>query len=192
MSEGYDMSDEESTSSIAGQHLAAEHDYVSSEEDFNQEEPAKGTPGGVLRARMRALKESAGPANFEVADGDDWAEMLKKTVSPAKRDRRLLKELNDASPTRQTGYDVFAEQETGEADLRKSSIWKPNSTTQKKDSFATNTLGTDKGRGFATSIDLMNSLFERPKPKPKAAALTLRASTSTTKGFPQVGTLFTL
>lgn len=185
MSEGYDVSDEESTSSIAGQHLAAEHDSVSSEEDYDQEEPAKGTPGGVLRARMRALKESAGPANFEVADGDDWAEMLKKTVSPAKRDRRMLKELNDASPTRQTGLDIFAEQEAGDVDLRKSSIWKRNTTTQRKDAFAANTVGADKGRGFATSIDLMNSLFERPQPKPKTAASNLRSSVSATKGFPQ-------
>ena len=141
---------------------------------------------------MRALKESAGPANFEVADGDDWAEMLKKTVSPAKRDRRMLKELNDASPTRQTGLDIFAEQEAGDVDLRKSSIWKRNTTTQRKDAFAANTVGADKGRGFATSIDLMNSLFERPQPKPKTAASNLRSSVSATKGFPQVGTLVAL
>ena len=178
MGEEYDLSDDEDmTRSDVEQHHAAELDDVSSEEDEELEVP-KGTPGGILRARMRALKESAGPVNVEVADGDDWAEMLRKTVSPAKRDRQMLKEIQESS-FRQNGplFDFDKE----ETDMRKSSVWR--STVNKKD--ASGMGGADKGRGFATSIDLMNSLFEKPKPAPQ----NLGASSSATKGFPKVGTL---
>ncbi|KAK7419971.1 hypothetical protein QQZ08_010607 [Neonectria magnoliae] len=173
----YDMSDDEEIArSSAGQHLAAEHDDASSE---NDQEETKATPGGILRARMRAVKDSVGPVTLEVADGDDWAEMLRKTVSPVKRDRQLLRELNE-SPSRQTGLLIdFDKNESGS--LRRS-IWKKSTAKNDMfDGFATNTqLGADKGRGFATSIDLMNSLFEKPKPAPQ----NLRASIPG-KGFPK-------
>lgn len=182
MGEEYDLTDDEDmTRSDVGQHLAAEHEEVSSEDEEELQVP-KGTPGGILRARMRALKESAGPVNVEVADGDDWAEMLRKTVSPAKRDRQMLKELQEASPSRQNGQLIDLDKNE-ESDLRKSSVWRKN-TMNKKDVFGASTAGIDKGRGFATSIDLMNSLFEKPKP----ASQNLRASISAAKGFPQVGT----
>jgi nuclear pore complex protein Nup98-Nup96 len=178
----YDLSDEEDmTRSPAEQHHAAEHDDFSSDDG---QDIQRSTPGGVLRARMRALKESAGPVQLVVADGDDWTEMLRKTVSPMKRDRQLLKELNEASPSRQNGQRIDFDSNE-QTDLRKSSVWR-KSTTEKKDGFANGAqAGLDKGRGFATSIDLMNSLFERPK----AAPQNLRASASASRGFPKVGTL---
>lgn len=179
MGEEYDLSDEEDmTRSFVGQHHAAEHSDASSE-DGQDVKPE--TPGGILRARMRALKESAGPVQLEVADGDDWTEMLRKSVSPMKRNRQLLKEVNESWPSPQLVD--FDEDEP--ADLRRSSIWR-KSMTDKKDGLSANTqVSLDKGRGFATSIDLMNSLFEKPKPAP----LNLRASAAATKGFPKVGTL---
>lgn len=179
MGDEYDMSDDEDmTRSPVGQHHAAEHDDDSSEDG---QDIMKGTPGGILRARMRALKESAGPVQLEIADGDDWTEMLRKTVSPLKRDRQLLKELNE-SPSLQNAQlvDVDKNEQT---DLRRSWAWR-KSTADRKDGFSTNAQ-MDKGRGFATSIDLMNSLFEKPKQAPQ----NLRASTTATKGFPKVGTL---
>src|SRR5690606_29010902 len=106
------------------------------------------------RARMRALKEPAGPVQLVVADGDDWTEMLRKTVSPMKRDRQLLKELNEASPSRQNDQRIESDSNE-QTDLRKSSVWR-KSMTEKKDGFANGAqAGLDKGRGFATSIDLM-------------------------------------
>ena len=185
MGEEYDVSDDEDlTRSSVGPHHAAEHDDASSEDD--QEDVKKGTPGGILRARMRALKESAGPVQLEVADGDDWTEMLRKSVSPMKRDRQLLKEINEAwpSPSRQNGQLIDFDDDE-QTDLRKSSVWR-KSTTDKRGGFSHSTQPSlDKGRGFATSIDLMNSLFEKPKPAPQ----NLRASGTMTKGFPKVGTL---
>lgn len=180
MGDEYDLSeDEDMARSSTGQHLAAEHD-VSSE---NSPELPKSTPGGVLRARMRAMKDLAGPIKLEVADGDDWEEMLRKTVSPVKRDRQLLRELND-TPSKQASLLIDFGM-TGDGDLRKSSIWKKSTTKNDRlDGFAANTIGMDKGRGFATSIDLMNSLFEKPKPAPQ----NLRASVPG-KGFPKVGSL---
>ncbi|KAH7157662.1 nuclear protein 96-domain-containing protein [Dactylonectria estremocensis] len=177
MGEEYDMSeDEDMARSSTGLHLAAEHNDASSEID--QEEAKRGTPGGILRARMRAVKDSAGPVTLEVADGDDWTEMLRKTVSPVKRDRQLLRELNE-SPSKQVG--LLIDFDKNEGDSLRRSLWKKSTAKNDKfDGFAASTqLGMDKGRGFATSIDLMNSLFEKPKP-----AQNLRASIPG-KGFPK-------
>ncbi|KAM0466223.1 hypothetical protein ACHAPV_001180 [Trichoderma viride] len=162
----YEMSeDEDMTRSSFGHHLAAEHDDASSEggQDIKR---ATSTPGGILRARMRAMKDSAGPVKLEVADGDDWTEMLRKTVSPMKRDRQLAKELTGSSAKRggkSVSFDV--DEEPG---LRKSSIWgRSAARPDRKDGHAAGAqIGMEQGRGFATSIDLMNSLFEKPKPKP--------------------------
>ncbi|KAH7175687.1 nuclear protein 96-domain-containing protein [Dactylonectria macrodidyma] len=177
MGEEYDMSeDEDLARSSIGLHLAAEHNDASSED--GQEEAKRGTPGGVLRARMRAVKDSAGPVTLEVADGDDWTEMLRKTVSPVKRDRQLLRELNE-SPSKQAG--LLIDFDNNEGDSLRRSLWKKSTAKNDRlDGFAASTqLGMDKGRGFATSIDLMNSLFEKPKP-----AQNLRASIPG-KGFPK-------
>ncbi|KAL7799187.1 nuclear protein 96 domain-containing protein [Trichoderma ceciliae] len=178
----YDMSeDEDMTRSSLGQHLAAEHDDASSEggQDIKR---ATATPGGILRARMRAMKDSVGPVKLEVADGDDWMEMLRKTVSPMKRDRHMLRELA-GSASRQGGKTVTFDIDD-EPDFRKSSIWgRSIARPDRKDGLATGTqIGMDQGRGFATSIDLMNSLFEKPKPKP--ACQEFNASLSG-KGFPK-------
>ncbi|KAF7559081.1 hypothetical protein G7046_g5076 [Stylonectria norvegica] len=178
MGEEYDLSeDEDMARSSTGQHLAAEHDDASSE---GGQDARKGTPGGILRARMRAMKDSVGPVKLEVADGDDWMEMLRKTVSPVKRDRQLLRELNE-SPSKKTGLLINFDKNE-EDNLRKSSIWTRNAPKNDRlGGLAASTQhGIDKGRGFATSIDLMNSLFEKPKP----ATQKLRASIPS-KGFPK-------
>jgi nuclear pore complex protein Nup98-Nup96 len=178
MGDEYDLSgDEDMTRSLPGQHHAAEHVDASSEDGHDAK---LGTPGGILRARMRAMKDSVGPVKLEVADGDDWMEMLRKTVSPTKRDRQLLKNLNE-SPSRQNWQQTDATY-TGDENLRKSTIWSKNtSRTERLETVAA--MNMDKGRGFATSIDLMNSLFEKSKP----ATSTLKASVPA-KGFPKVGT----
>ena len=179
MGEEYEMSDDEDlTRSSLGQHHAAELDEVSSEDD--DQDTKRGTPGGILRARMRAVKGSAGPVSLEVADGDDWAEMLRKTVSPVKRDRHVLRELNE-SPSKGLGSLVL--HDDANEDLGRSAWGKSVATKGKNDGFGASRAGADKGRGFATSIDLMNSLFEKPKPNRE----NLRASVS--KGFPKVGTV---
>ncbi|KAG6039389.1 hypothetical protein E4U41_002713 [Claviceps citrina] len=182
MGDGYELSeDEDMTTSSSGQHLAAELDDASSEND--QEDAKSNTPGGILRARMRALKESAGPVALEVADGDDWMEMLRKTVSPVKRDRQLLREMNDSPIKFLVRFDEEEEDGNVGHNLRKSSIWGGSPSKRDGAGGAVSTRAMlDKGRGFATSIDLMNSLFEQPKPKPTRQ--TLRASVPA-KGFPQ-------
>ncbi|KAG5976791.1 hypothetical protein E4U55_007244 [Claviceps digitariae] len=180
MGDEYDLSeDEDMTRSSPGQHPAAELDDSSSE---NEQDLKRGTPGGILRARMRAVKDLAGPIALEVADGDDWMEMLRKTVSPVKRDRQLLREMND-SPIKFRGGVDNADENVGH-NLRKSSIWgRSPSKGDGASGPASAREMLDKGRGFATSIDLMNSLFEKPKPKPTRQ--TLCASVSEAKGFPQ-------
>ncbi|KJZ73198.1 hypothetical protein HIM_07395 [Hirsutella minnesotensis 3608] len=178
MGDGYDMSeDEDMTRSSIGQHRAAERDDASSESD---QETRRGTSAGILRARMRAMKDAVGPVQLEVADGDDWMEMLRKTVSPVKRDRQLLREMNE-SPTKFAGAPEDFD-EDGDF-LRKSSIGGQSPIKADKSGFAARSqIAMDKGHGFATSIDLMNSLFEKPKPKPVRQN---PVPSTPAKGFPQ-------
>ncbi|KAI1411125.1 nuclear protein 96-domain-containing protein [Hypoxylon sp. FL1857] len=131
----YAMSEaHEDASASLGQHLAAEQEDNSF--DGSQFDTAQETPAGIMRARMRAIKSSATPMKVQVSSGDDWMDMLSKTISPQKRDRALLKTLN-------------------EADHRGNDYSREASPTKKR--------AVPDGRGFATSIDLMNSLFEKAR-----------------------------
>ncbi|KAH8167617.1 hypothetical protein CIB48_g610 [Xylaria polymorpha] len=119
-----------------GHHLAAEHEEDSF--DGSQSDLAHETPAGIMRARMRAIKSSATPVKVQVTAGDDWMDMLSKTISPQKRDRALLKSIHELDNYR-SARDSIREQ----------------SPTKKR-------IVPDS-KGFATSIDLMNSLFEKAK-----------------------------
>ncbi|KUJ21806.1 uncharacterized protein LY89DRAFT_681200 [Mollisia scopiformis] len=96
------------------------------------------TPGVVMRARLRASKIASTPTKFSA--GDDWANTLKKTVSPQKQDRALLKSLIDIHGNEQG----------------------PEPTPMPR-------RHVSDGRGFATSIDLMNSLFGQARSPIKTA-----------------------
>ncbi|RDA85723.1 hypothetical protein CP532_5941 [Ophiocordyceps camponoti-leonardi (nom. inval.)] len=169
MDDGYDVSeDEDTTRSSIGQHRAAEQDDASSEID---QEPKRGTPGGILRARMRAMKESIGPVRLEVADGDDWMSMLMKTVSPVKRNRQQLREQNESPSKRQRTGDLI----DLDADAGPDAMSSLFGRSQSKGDQAP----TAGNRGFSTSIDLMNSLFQKPKSSSMAVA------TLPKKGFPE-------
>lgn len=146
MDDEYAMSEaHEDASASLGQHLAVEHEDNSF--DGSQFDAVQETPAGIMRARMRAIKGSATPMKVQVSSGDDWMDMLSKTISPQKRDRALLRTMNEA-----------AEHRTVDEHVR------DRSPTKKR-------IVSDS-RGFATSIDLMNSLFE----KAKAPAENLQAS----------------
>lgn len=152
------LPEDQDASSYLGYHQAAEPEFDSpfqgSMAEYHQE-----TPGGIMRARMRALKVSSTPLKLQVADGDDWMDMLQKTISPQKRDRAALKTIN--------------EEETYES--LKESVRKEASPAKPR--------AVPDGRGFATSIELMNSLFEKPKSPARSAA----PVTIPTSGF-KVGT----
>lgn len=139
------LPEDQDASSYLGYHQAAEPEFDSpfqgSMAEYHQE-----MPGGIMRARMRALKVSSTPLRLQVADGDDWMDMLQKTISPQKRDRAALKTIN--------------EEETYES--LKESVRKEVSPAKPRP--------VSDGRGFATSIDLMNSLFEKPKSPVRSTA----------------------
>lgn len=147
----YDMSEDGAAAGASpGQHLAVER--LESPMEETPGSPVAETPGGILRARMRAAKGSATPVRLQVADGDEWMDMLHKSVSPQKRDRALLR-----------------------------STLQRSTEDEKVPSMTTSNRVVSDGRGFATSIDLMNSLFEKAKaPVP--------AKTGGSVGFVQVGT----
>ena len=110
------------------------------------------TPGGAMRARLRALKNSGTPLKRKFTAGNDWTSTLKTTISPQKQDRALLKSLIDinGNDTRPIGESTPAPR---------------------------NRIVSD-GRGFATSIDLMNSLFGQARSPTKVAKIPAQS-----KGF---------
>lgn len=144
----YAMSeDQEGASTSLGHHLAAEHEddsFSASQLELIQE-----TPAGIMRARMRAIKESATPMKVQVAAGDDWMDMLQKTISPQKRDRVLLKSLHEADAYRSMKDSV-------------------------QDQSPAKRRVVSDGRGFATSIDLMKSIFDQAKAPADSPRASLR------------------
>lgn len=143
MDEEYASASPEPAGSSPRQHHAAEREdvppYIEPAGELQE------TPGGIMRARMRAIKDAASPLKVQIADGDDWMNMLQKSVSPHKRtDRAALRALNDEEMYRQTNE---AGRQNGAGPMRKSTL--------------------SEVRGFATSIDLMNSLFEKGKAAPQ-------------------------
>ncbi|CAJ2505062.1 Uu.00g124560.m01.CDS01 [Anthostomella pinea] len=137
MDDEYEMSEaNEDASASLGHHHAAEQDENSF--DGSQLDIGHETPAGIMRARMRAIKSSATPLKVQVAAGDDWMDMLSKTISPRKRDRALLRSMHEAD-----NYAMGKESTREKSPMKKRIV--------------------PDGRGFATSIDLMNSLFEKAK-----------------------------
>lgn len=124
------------------------------------------TPAGIMRARLRAIKESNTPLKLQVADGDNWMEMLQKTVSPQKRDRAALRALGEhGAPEKPAWNESIA-----------------NFDKKAATSTATRGFNAHDNRGFATSIDLMNSLFEKAKAPTTQAPETIAPA----KGFVKV------
>lgn len=144
MDEEHALPEDQDASAYLEYHQAAEPDYDSpymgSMAEYQE------TPGGIMRARMRAIKDSNTPLKLQVADGDDWMDMLQKTISPAKRDRAALKAINE---------EVIYE------DLKAST---------RQDAPQAKPKIVSDGRGFATSIELMNSLFEKPRASVRPSA----------------------
>jgi nuclear pore complex protein Nup98-Nup96 len=109
------------------------------------------TPGALARARLRAVQKSETPSKRTFAAGNDWTAALKTTISPQKQDRALLKSLIDVRDN------------------------DPQDNSQPTP--AAKRVVSD-GRGFATSIDLMNSLFGQNKSPAKIAKVPAKG-----KGF---------
>ncbi|PTU18236.1 hypothetical protein P175DRAFT_0495628 [Aspergillus ochraceoroseus IBT 24754] len=85
----------------------------------------------------------------------DWAEQLQRTISPRKQNRDALREIQ---------ANAFSDRPlSGEGTPKQS---------------ATNT----RQKGFATSIDLMNSLFQQPR-KPQPPSIPSKAPSTQPKGF---------
>jgi nuclear pore complex protein Nup98-Nup96 len=113
-------------------------------------------PAGIMRARMRAVKKSTAPTKIEVAGGDDWTQILQASVrAPRTVDRATLRALNESGA-------VWDMKDRGSPAPQKNAP-------------------VPDGAGFATSIDLMKSLFEQAK------GPTQLVSAAPAKGFVKVG-----
>ena len=100
-----------------------------------------------MRARLRESRATGSPLKRKLELNDDnWMDMLEQTISPQKQDREHLKQIRDM----ETDALLFGS---------------PQKTLV---SPVKNRVVSD-GRGFATSIDLMHSLFGEPKSPAKPA-----------------------
>ena len=158
MEQDFDASYDNESVSIVDQEMAGSYPKADNtaelDENSQDEEEMDGveeTPGGLIRARMRALN-SASPQKRKFTAGNDWAATLQSTISPKKHDRALLKSL----------IDIHGD------DSRPDSQPTP---------VPRNRVVSD-ARGFATSIDLMNSLFGQARSPTKIAKVPAQA-----KGF---------
>lgn len=147
--ESVSIMDQEMAGSYPEADNTAELEEDSQDEDVDMDILAE-TPGAIMRARMRAIK-SGTPVKRSFAAGDDWANTLQATVSPKKQDRALLKSL----------IDVYGNDSRPEAE--------PTPTSKRV---------VSDGRGFATSIDLMNSLFGQARSPVKVSKVPAKS-----KGF---------
>jgi nuclear pore complex protein Nup98-Nup96 len=148
--ESVSIQDQEMVGSYPGADNTTELVEEDSQDDIDMEVMAQ-TPGAIMRARMRAIK-SGTPLKQRFSAGDDWANTLTATVSPKKQDRALLKSLIDLH-----GNDSRPDDQPTPVQRRVIST----------------------GQGFATSIDLMNSLFGQARSPVKPA----KKVPATAKGF---------
>ena len=112
-------------------------------------------PAGIMRARMRAVKKSTAPTRIEVTGGDDWTQILQASVrAPRTMDRATLRALNESG-----------------------AVWE----MKDQGSPAPQRPQVSDGGGFATSIDLMKSLFGQAK------GPTQPVQAPPAKGFVKVG-----
>ncbi|RFU24917.1 hypothetical protein B7463_g11421, partial [Scytalidium lignicola] len=132
--------DDESVSIVdqemAGAYPEADNTAEHEDDSHNDEIDMDETPGGIMRARMRTSKSLGSPIKRKFKAGDDWTSALQTTISPQKQDRAQLKSMME--------------------------IQENESRSAEPASVVRNRVISD-GRGFATSIDLMNSLFGQPK-----------------------------
>ncbi|KAI9745522.1 MAG: hypothetical protein M1818_001056 [Claussenomyces sp. TS43310] len=145
------VEDQEMAGSYPHPDNSVERDESSSDGD------AKHNPvmesGAVMRARLRAMRTSGSPLKRKLQlPDDDWAELLQQSVSPRKQDREQLKRVAELGGDR--GLLMGSEEET-----------RPTSRSR---------IVSDS-RGFATSIDLMHSLFGDAKSPAKTAKAPVKA-----------------
>ncbi|KAG9231097.1 putative nucleoporin [Amylocarpus encephaloides] len=147
--ESVSIVDQEMAGSYPQAGNTAELEDEGSQDDYDATEENVGAQNALVRARMRAVQKAETPKK-KFAAGNDWAATLRKTVSPKKQDRNLLKS--------QVRFEDDARPE-----------FQPTPTVRSM---------VPDGHGFATSIDLMNSLFGQAKSPVKSAKFS-----ATGKGF---------
>lgn len=120
------------------------------------EQITSGSPAkSRLNDTLRSTQRLGTPTKTHLDLSGDWTEQLQRTISPRKQDRAALREVQ------------------GNAVVGRNENDTPKATTA--------TTGADKG--FATSIDLMNSLFRRPGDQAQPLAKKQQDVQAKGKGF---------
>ena len=149
-----------------------------------QFEPEPDMPGSFLREEPKQLRSILKPTittnNFlspEKLATAAWEEQLQATISPRKRDRQALRDM-------QQGVSVGRDEDVVDNLLERSVLGQSmlnqsylSQKSAKKGGFQGSTMGvdkrkkaTDKSQAFRTSMDIMNSLWSQDKTSNKVAA----------------------
>lgn len=114
-------------------------------QDGDDKENSVMMSGPLMRARLRAMRASGSPLKKKLQlPYDDWAELLQRSVSPRKQDREELKRMANSIENGDLGGN------------------------EEEVTLTPRNRAVSDGHGFATSIDLMNSLFGETKSPVKA------------------------
>ena len=150
--------------------------YHSSDDESDQEVPGSYHPEPLPPRSI--LKPTANMRSFQSPEKVaelPWEEQLQRTMSPKKRDRQALRDMQGSlarpqpnggaqeSPFKQS---IFSRSQLGQSHLAMKSA-KKNPTA-----FGASTMGGDsnfgKSQAFTTGMDLINSLWGQPQSETKA------------------------
>jgi nuclear pore complex protein Nup98-Nup96 len=132
---------------------------------------------GILRARMRALREATAASDFHVMEGDDWVATLRNSLSPAKADRHALRAVQD-----QAGKEAPRVDDLTQSLGRTTGITGEERDASRNYDRRLGPVALDDNDGFSSSIDLMRSLFDN-----RATAVSFNPSVPSQPMKPKVG-----
>lgn len=152
-----------------------------------EEEPSPEMPGSFApepRMPRSILKPSMGLSAFaspEKLATESWEEQLQRTISPKKRDRQALRDMQQSIMKAKEQEDVadspFKQSLFGQSAMGQSAFGQSYLATEsaKKGKFGGSTLAVGNGdlgksQAFRTSMDIMNSLWATEKTGKKTAA----------------------
>ncbi|KAF2213907.1 hypothetical protein CERZMDRAFT_110901 [Cercospora zeae-maydis SCOH1-5] len=166
-------------SSMALDHPGAD-DFAESAQAESDSEPEQQLPGSFNAEEPKLLRSILKPtaprsrtfASPEKFANDSWEEQLQRTLSPRKRDRQALKDMQ-RNLLRYDGH-VLAESPFKRSMLGQSALGQSYlaQKSAKKVGFGNTPGGKQdlgKSQAFKTSMDLMNSLWAQEKPATRGA-----------------------
>ncbi|KAK4545922.1 hypothetical protein LTR36_002486 [Oleoguttula mirabilis] len=161
---------------LAGDFVAdaeAEEEQVSPEMPGSFAPPEPKMPRSILKPSTYGLSAFASPEKLAT---DSWEEQLQRTISPRKRDRQALRDVQQSAMKAREQGDViespFKQSLFGQSAMGQSAFGQSYLATKSAKKAKTLAVGNEelgKSQAFRTSMDIMNSLWATEKTAGKKA-----------------------